>query len=348
MRVAIVSTPHVPSPPRGYGASELIAGLLAEGLQRRGHDVHLFACAGSTGMVSETRSVPEARLGETFGRRELIHVGHALHAARDCDVIHNHCVAAGPAFASVIDRPFLTTLHYLCSSVHAFPHAAYVAISNQQMEALPSVNILGRVYNGIDLQEYPLSRQRDDYLLFLGRFHPCKGADLAIHVAQRLGRRLVIAAPAPPDDQQAWFEQRIRPYLRGRIEWIGPVEGDAKAQLLGRAAATLLPIRWDEPFGLVAIESMACGTPPVGIRRGALPEIIVDGVTGFLVDDPADLDNAVDRAADLDAAACRQRVEEHFTADRMVDAYVALYEDYLMRSWARRTNTKLGTGTPSS
>ncbi len=332
MRVAIISTPHVPTPPRGYGASELIAGLLAEGLQRRGHDVQLFACAGSTEMVSQIRSFPETTRGETFGQRELIHVGHALRLARDCDVVHNHCVTAGPAFASMIDRPFLTTLHYLCSSVHAFPGAAYVAVSDQQMRSLPSLNILGRVYNGIDLRAFPLSRQRDDYLLFLGRFHPNKGPDLAIDVARRLDRRLIIAAPAPPADQRAWFEQRIRPHLKGRIEWIGPVEGDAKARLLGRAAATLLPIRWDEPFGLVAIESMACGTPPLGIRRGALPEIIVDGITGFLVDDPAALDSVVERASELEPTACRRRVEETFSADRMVDSYVALYENYLMRS----------------
>jgi glycosyltransferase involved in cell wall biosynthesis len=348
MRIAVISTPHIPTPPRGYGASELIAGLLAEGLQRRGHDVHLFACAGSTERVSECRSFRETTIATTFEQRELIHVGRALDAARDCDLIHNHCLAVGPAFSRLVETPFLTTLHYLSPSVHAFPDAAYVAVSDQQMRSLPTLNILGRVYNGIDLEQFPLSLDHDDYLLFLGRFHPNKGADHAIDVARRLDRRLLIAAPDPPDDQRAWFEQHIRPLLTGKIEWIGPVEGDTKARLLGRAAATLLPVRWDEPFGLVAIESMACGTPPIAIRRGALPELIVDGVSGYLVDAPDDLASAVERVSQLDRAACRRHVEQHFSADRMVDAYVALYQDYLMRSCASRTNTKLGTGTPSS
>ncbi len=348
MRIAVISTPHIPTPPRGYGASELIAGLLAEGLQRRGHEVRLFACSGSTATVSECRSFQETKLATTFEQRELIHVGYAIDAARGCDLIHNHCLAVGPAFSRLVETPFLTTLHYLSPIVNAFPAAAYVAVSDQQMRSLPALNILGRVYNGIDLRQFPLSLQHDDYLLFLGRFHPNKGVDRAIDVARTLDRPLVIAAPDPPDDQRAWFEHHVRPHLRGRIEWIGPVEGEAKARLLGRAAATLLPVRWDEPFGIVAIESMACGTPPVAIRRGAFPELIVDGVSGYLVDDPADLATAVVRVSDLDPITCRLHVEQHFSADRMVDAYLELYRNYLMRSCASRTKTKLGTGTPSS
>ena len=326
MRVAIISTPHVPTPPRGYGASELIAGLVAEGLHRRGHQVRLFACAGSTAAVEECRTFREIETAQTFDQRELIHVGHALREAADCDIIHNHCVSVGPAFAHFVDRPFLTTLHYLHPIVHSFPDAAYVAVSDHQKQSLPRLNVVGRVYNGIDLREFPLNVERDDYLIFLGRFHPNKGADIAISVAERLGRRLIIAAPAPPDDKRDWFEQCIRPRLSESIEWIGPVEGQEKAKLLGRAAATLLPLRWDEPFGLVMIESMACGTPPIAIRRGAAPEIIVDGISGWLVDDAAQMASAVERAQQIDPFICRRHVEVNFTADRMVDAYITLYE----------------------
>lgn len=332
MRIAIISTPHIPTPPRGYGASELVAGLLAEGLSRRGHHVRLFACAGSEAVVEEIRHYPETRLAQTFEQRELIHVTSAVRDAADCDLIHNHCLSVGPALSRLSSRPFLTTLHYLHPLVQACSDAACVAISDQQRRSLPNVNVVGRVYNGIDLQELPLSRRRGADLLFLGRFHPNKGADLAIEVARRLGRRLVIAAPAPPDDQRDWFEQRIRPHLHGGIEWIGPVEGETKAQVLGSAAATLLPIRWDEPFGLVMIESMACGTPPIAIRRGAAPEIIVDGVTGYLVQDTDEMTLAVEKASTIDSLACRKHVEASFSADRMVEAYLRLYADYLIRS----------------
>lgn len=332
MRIAILSTPHVPTPPRGYGASELIAGLLAEGLRRRGHQIRLFACLGSEAKVDERRHYPEIELARTFDQRELIHVARAVLDASDCDVIHNHCLAVGSAFAALSDRPFVSTLHYVHPLVTAFPNAPYVAVSDRQRAVLSGLNVIGRVYNGIDPSAFPLSRHRDDYLLFLGRFHPNKGADLAIEVARASGRRLVIAAPSPPDDQREWFEREIRPRLGGTIEWIGPVEGEAKARLLGSAAATLVPLRWDEPFGLVMVESMACGTPPIAIRRGAAPEIIVDGVTGYLVDSPQDIIPLIDRVSEIDPLACRRHVEVNFSADRMVDQYLDLYRDYLMRS----------------
>src|SRR6185437_6332779 len=222
-------------------------------------------------------------------------------------------------------RPFLSTLHYVHPLVTAFPNAPYVAVSDRQRSALSGINVIGRVYNGIDVNAFALGRHRDDYLMFLGRFHPNKGADLAIEIARRSGRRLIIAAPSPPDDQRDWFEQEIRPKLGGPIEWIGPVERELKARLLGSAAATLLPLRWDEPFGLVMVESMACGTPPIAVRRGAAPEIIVDGVTGFLVDNPHDMIPLVDRASEIDPLACRRHVEACFSVDRMVDQYVDLY-----------------------
>ena len=332
MRIAMISTPHLPTPPRGYGASELIAGLLAEGLRRRGHHVRLFACPDSEAAVDESRHYPEIRLAQTFDQRELIHVARAVRDADDCDVIHNHCLAAGSAFAALSRRPFLSTLHYVHPLVTAFPSAPYVAVSEQQRSALSGLNVIGRVYNGIDVRAFPMGRRRDDYLMFLGRFHPNKGADLAIETARRSGRRLIIAAPSPPDDQRDWFEREIRPKLGGPIEWIGPVDRELKASLLARATATLVPLRWDEPFGLVMVESMACGTPPIAMRRGAAPEIIVDGVTGYLVDSPQDMVPVVDRASEIDPLACRRHVEACFSVDRMVDQYVALYQDYLMRS----------------
>ncbi|HEX5417040.1 MAG TPA: glycosyltransferase, partial [Chloroflexota bacterium] len=177
----------------------------------------------------------------------------------------------------------------------------------------------------------------------LGRFHPNKGADLAIEVARRAGRRLIIAAPAPPDDQRDWFETKIRPHLGGDVEWIGPVEGTEKARLLGNAAATLAPIRWDEPFGLVFAESMACGTPPVAFRRGAAPEVIEDGVSGFLVDDVQAMAHALDHVQRIQPLACRERVERHFSATRMVEEHERLYQR-LIEGESANLSPPLGEG----
>jgi len=331
MRVAILSTPHVPTPPKGYGASELIAGRLAEGLIRRGHVVRLFAADESSDLVPERRVYPASQVGTSFDQREFIHVGHALHEIADCDVVHNHCVIGGPAFAGLSPRPFVTTLHYLSPMVRAFPGAAYITVSHSQRGRLPNVNVVAVIHNGIDPDEFPLVTEKDDYLLFLGRFHPNKGADLAIAAARQAGRRLIIAAPSPPDDQRDWFEAKVRPGLGGSVEWIGPVEGAEKARLLGRAAATLAPIRWDEPFGLVFAESMASGTPPIAFRKGAAPEVIDDGATGFLVEDVPAMVQAIERVNQISPAVCRERVVRYFSVDRMVEAHEKLYESLVAR-----------------
>lgn len=332
VKIAMISTPHIPTPPSGYGASERVAGVLAEGLQRRGHHVRLFACVGSQARVAECRTYLTSRLGQSFDQAELIHVGYAMRDVADCDVIHNHCLAAGPAFAELAGRPFLTTLHYVHPIVRANPTGPYVAISEHQRQHLSELTFAGRVYNGVDLNDLQFSESRDDYLLFLGRFHPNKGADLAIEVAQRSGRRLVIAAPSPPADQQAWFDEFIRPRLGAGIEWIGPVEDKTKAHLLGRAVATLLPLRWDEPFGLVIAESMACGTPPIAFRRGAAPEIISDGTTGFLVDTLEEMVAAVERAPQISPIACRARIDKHFSIEQMIDGYLDLYQRHSIKT----------------
>lgn len=331
MKIAVLSTPHVPTPPKGYGASELIAGQLAEGFVARGHEVRLFANDESTRVPRELRFYPESKIGKTFDARELTHVSRSIREVADCDIVHNHCVTAGPPLAAFCPRPFLTTLHYLPTAVHAFPEVPYVSISQRQRDLIPDANVVATIYNGVDPRDFPLSFDREDYLLFLGRFHPVKGPDLAIEVAERLDLPLIIAAPGPPDDQEAWFNATIKPRLGGKIEWIGPVEGEQRARLYGRARATLIPIRWEEPFGLVIAESMACGTPPIAMRRGAAPEIIADGKTGFLCESLDDMAEAVERCASIDPRECRRRVEECFSVDRMVDGYLDLFEEVLSR-----------------
>ncbi len=332
MRIAQISTPHIPTPPAGYGACELVAGHLVEGLARRGHEVVLFGAAGSRAPATDLRVFDRAAEPAHFDHRELVHVALALRAAGSFDLIHNHCLTAGPALAGLVDRPCLTTLHCVHPIVRAFPEHPYVAVSESQRRLQPGLRFAGVVHNAVDLRAHTYQPVKGDYLLFLGRFHPNKGAHLAIEVARRLGTRLVIAAPKPHPDQEQYFEEQIRPGLGGAIEWVGPVEGAAKDRLLGGARCVVLPICWDEPFGLVYLEAMASGTPVVTFNRGAAPEIVVDGQTGYLVDSLEEMVAAVARAAGLRPAACRQRVEAEFGVDRMVEGYLAVYNRLLAPS----------------
>ena len=236
------------------------------------------------------------------------------------------CVMAIPALALCGQAPVVTTLHYHPSILDEFPWLNYIAVSYRQAELArqSGLNVIGVAYNGIDPSPYRVVAQKDDYLLWIGRFHYYKGPDLAIQVAQKEGMRLLLAAPPPPQDQVGFFEAHVRPRLRGRIEWIGGVEGEEKYRLFERALCTLFPIRWEEPFGLVMIESMAAGTPVIAFGRGAAPEIISDGQTGFVVGDVNSMARAVHQVHTIDPAACRRHVETHFTTATMTDSYLAL------------------------
>lgn len=327
LRIAVVSTPHIKAPPRGFGGSEEVASGLAEELSRRGHHVTLFATEDSH-TAGTLRHFPSAQPHGPYSHpeyREIIHLCHAL-ACGDYDLVLNHCLKAVPAVALYRRAPVLTSLHYLPPVVSEFPRLPYVAVSRRQAQLArqAGLNVAGVVHNGIDPTPYRLTARKDDYLLWIGRFHAYKGPDLAIEVAERLGMRLLLAAPSPPDDQRDYFEDRVRPRLHGRIEWLGGVEGEAKYRLFERARCTLCPVRWEEPFGLVMVESMAAGTPVVGFHRGSVPEIIADGETGYVVDGLDAMVQAVLRVGEISPVACRRRVEAHFTTVAMTDGYLAL------------------------
>jgi len=326
-RIAVVSTPHIKTPPAGFGGSEQVASGLAEELVRRGHRVTLFATPDSH-TAGVLQSFPSAQSRGPYadpGYREVLHLCRAL-AAGDFDLVFNHCLKAVPALALARGAPALTTMHYQPPILTEFPGLSYVAVSQHQagLARRAGLNVLGVAHNGIDPAPYQVTSQKDDYLLWIGRFHTYKGPDLAIRVAQRLGMRLLLAAPPPPEDQRDFFEAEVRPRLRGRIAWVGGVEGAEKRRLFEHARCTLFPVRWEEPFGLVMVESMAAGTPVVAFRRGSVPEIIADGETGFVVDDAEAMARAVCRTDEIDAAACRRRVEAHFTTAAMTDRYLAL------------------------
>ncbi len=335
MRIAQLSTPHLPTPPVGYGASELIASLITEELVRRGHQVTLFAHRDSTtaaGLVY----FPEVDAVQRFDYRELAHVSRALALSDGFDVVHNHCLFAGPAMANLRETPCLSTLHYAHPVLDCFPEHPYVAVSHAQKAASPHLNVVGVVYNAIDMEGFHPTSTRKDYLLFLGRFHPNKGADLAIEVANRLDARLLIAAPQPHPDQQAYFDEKVKPHLGHRVEYLGEVTGEQKSRLLAEARCLLIPDRWEEPFGLVALEAAASGTPVVAMRRGALPELVAHGQTGYLVDDTEGMAAAVEKVDSISPSACRDHARANFGVGRMVDGYLEIYRQ-LMRGEAAAT-----------
>lgn len=303
----------------------MIASLITEELVRRGHQVTLFAHGGS---VTSARFVhfPEVEAVQPFDYRELVHVSKALALADDFDVIHNHCLFAGPAMAALRGHRCVSTLHYTHPVLACFPDHPYVAVSHSQKAATPNLNVIGVVHNAVDLDRYHLSSAKEDYLLFLGRFHPNKGVDLAIQVANRLHSRLLIAAPSPHTDQQAYFDEQVRPHLNHRIQYLGEVAGERKSELLARARCLLMPERWEEPFGLVALEAAASGTAVVAVRRGALPELVVHGETGFLVDDVEDMVAAVHLVDTISPSRCRSHARANFGVGRMVDGYLRIYD----------------------
>lgn len=303
----------------------MIASLITEELVRRGYEVTLFAHGDSTTSARFIR-FPEVEAVHRFDYRELVHVSRALALSREFDVIHNHCLFAGPAMASLRETRCISTLHYVHPVLAAVPEHPYVAVSHAQKSASAHLNVVAVVHNAIDLRLFQPASAKKDYLLFLGRFHPNKGVDLAIRVAKRLGMRLLIAAPPPHPDQQVYFDEQVRPHLNHHIQYLGEVTGRRKGELLAEAHCLLMPDRWEEPFGLVALEAAASGTPVVAMRRGALPELVVPGETGFLVDGVEEMAEAVLLAGSLDPQRCREHASANFRVDRMVDGYIEVYE----------------------
>lgn len=324
LRIAQIAPPGIPCPPAGYGASELVAGNLTNELVRRGHAVTLFAHPDSP-TAARLVSFPAVYDIASAEQREVAHSSLALDHAGDYDVIHNHCILPGASLTRHAPAASLTTLHYLRPILATFATEPYVAVSRAQAGSLSHLNVVGIAHNGVDLGGLPFAAEKSDYLLFLGRIDPKKAPHLAIDIARRAGRRLIVAAPHPSRDNLAYFETEVKPRFGGSIEYVGHVSGAEKARLLGGARGVLMPQQWEEPFGLVAAEAMACGTPVIALRRGALPEIVCDGVTGFVVDHIDDMVEAVDRLGAIDPLRCRRVVEERFTASAMAEAYLRIY-----------------------
>lgn len=351
MRIAQLAPTFERVPPRTYGGTELIVSLVTDELVRRGHEVTLFA-SGDSRTLARLRSVtPEpVRYGRTtpdgLAHAEYLQLANAqacFLAAREgqFDLIHNHAGIEGMVLAASSETPVISTMHnpFVPRTQpiwDAYPWYHH-AVSAASAATFPARGALPPILHGIDVSAFvPDVRPHDvndadGYLCFLGRFTPAKGADRAIQAALLAGRRLVLAGKIDPADT-AHVRAAVEPWLDGdQIRTVGEVGGETKRALLANADALLFPIEWQEPFGLVMVEALATGTPVIGFRRASVPEVIRDGVTGFVVDDVDEMAAAIGRLGEIDRAACRREAETRFSVRRMVDDVEAMYRDVLDR-----------------
>lgn len=332
MQVAQIAPPWIPIPPRTYGGTELMVALLVQGLQARGIGVQLFCSGDSTVALPHQGPYPEAFWPpDKFS--ENLHLSHAWARVQAVppQIIHSHLEnAAGFWAAAPTPAPLVITLHTPVTPIKRdyllhFPQVHLVAVSDFQRRQLAGHPRVHLISHGLAVGEYPFQAEKQDHLLFLGRIHPDKGLHAAITLARETGLRLLIAGPVFAPDKP-YFDQHIRLHLDGKqIIYLGAAAFHQKVKLLAQARALVLPLEVDEAFGLVMLEAMACGTPVLAYDRGAVPEIVAHGETGFVVRGYPELRNSVNRLAELNPHRCRERVESRFSQEHMVEAYLALY-----------------------
>jgi len=346
MRIALVSSCAVSVPPRAYGGTELVVAELAKNLTRLGHEITTFATGDSEPAGGELRWRFEKPVWPPYESAELRHAAYAwreITARPDAfDIVHTH-QAPSLALASMA-RSVRTvyTIHHcrderLIDLYRDFPNTTYVGISRRQAALAPEVPVEEVILHGVDPDLYEAGDGNGGYVAFLGRFAREKGPHFAIDAARRAGVPLRMGGGVHSVDK-AFFEHEVRPRLENRttvVEWLGELSHVPKVALLGGARAMLFPIDWEEPFGLVMIESMLVGTPVIGFPRGSVSEVIEDGVTGFIVRDVAEMARRIRQIGSFDRARCRARARERWSSLRMAREHEALYERVLSRSTRR-------------
>lgn len=337
MRIAMLAPISWRTPPKHYGPWEWVTSLLTEGLVERGIDVTLFATQNSItkarlrGVAPQGHSEDESLDPKVW---ECLHISEAFEHAEEFDLIHNQFDFLPLTYSGLVRTPVLTTIHGF-SSAGILPvyekynkRCHYVSISNADRN--PNLDYIATIYHGIPLQEFPFTVRPQDYLLFFGRIHPDKGVFEAIQLARAVRSRLIIAGII---HDQRYFDDRVAPFVDGdQITFIGPVSGEKRADMLGNARAILHLINFDEPFGMTVIEAMACGTPVIAIARGAMPELIRNRVTGFLIDHWQQGIDLVKQVHGLERRKCREWIEQSFTRERMVQRYLEVYEKILQKT----------------
>jgi glycosyltransferase involved in cell wall biosynthesis len=335
MRIAEISPLHESVPPKLYGGTERVVHFLTEALVDLGHDVTLFASGDSTTRAELVAGVPAALRLKDCEDPIAPHVAmieDVIARADDFDVLHFHTDYLGYSLARRQSVPYVTTMHGRLDTAElepifrTFPESPLISISDAQRDPHPDANWRGTVYHGLPLGLYRAYPGRGDYLAFVGRISPEKRVDRAVEIAKRLGMPLKIAAKISSKDRD-YFEDKIKPlFADPLVEFVGEIGEAEKNAFLGGAAALLFPIDWPEPFGLVMIEAMACGTPVVAFRCGSVPEVMSDGVSGFVVDTVDEAVAATARAVELPRAGVRAYFEQRFSAPRMARDYVAIFE----------------------
>lgn len=335
MKIAILSPIAWRTPPRQYGPWEQVASNIAEGLVAKGADVTLFATGDSItkGKLASCFDQPYAEDAAADVKvNECLHISQLFERASEFDIIHNHYDFLPLTYSRLIDTALLTTIHGFSSPLIVPVYKKYnkdthyVSISNSNRH--PELDYIATVYNGINTDEFSFCKQPQNYLLFFGRIHPEKGTAEAITLAKCSGKKLIIAGLI---QDQHYFDSSVRPFIDNtEVIYAGNCGPKQRDKLLGDALALLHPILFDEPFGLSVVEAMCCGTPVIAFNRGAMPELIQDGKTGFLVHTMKEAEEAIHKLSAINRAGCRQRVIDLFSKERMADEYLKLYEKILM------------------
>jgi len=352
LRVAVLAPPWIPVPPPGYGGIEAVVALLCEALLERGHQVTLFAAPGSQSAARVYPLLEDAHPNEIGSSLyESDHVAGAweqvdLAAERGLpfDVLHDHSGFTALAMADRVAVPVVHTVHGPFDSDTApfyrrHGHKALlVALSRTQAESAPAgVRIAGVVPNPIIVDRWPLHTEKHDYVLWAGRMDPVKGAHRAIEAARRAGRTLVLAGPVQTG-QERYFREQVEPHIDGRrVRYVGEVAGVAKQELYANAAALLMPVRWREPFGMVMVEALACGTPVIAFPEGAAAEIVIDGQNGMLVADEAEMARAISEVGSIDPLRCRASAAERYDISVTVTGYERVYRQAIASARAHET-----------
>jgi glycosyltransferase involved in cell wall biosynthesis len=339
VRIALLAPAWFAVPPVRYGGIEWVVSILADGLVDHGHNVTLYAAGDSqtkARLVTAYDEPPSYRIGMSLP--DLHHTLTCLEQADDYDVVHDHSGPLACALGQTISTPFCHTVHgpltgepglVYAQIARVSPRVRLISLSENQRTPHPELNWLATCYNAIDLDSYPIHPSNDGYLLFLGRMSPDKGAGNAVRVARECGLPLLLAGKIHDPIEHEYFDAAVRPYLGNGIEYVGEVSHNEKVKLLQKAAVTVFPIQWPEPFGLVMVESMACGTPVLATRLGAVPEVVEHGRSGLVVDTINEMAACIPALLALDPVGVRAVAEERFSATRMVDAYEQAYERLL-------------------
>jgi glycosyltransferase involved in cell wall biosynthesis len=351
MKIAQIAPLWEQVPPVTYGGTELVVSRLTDELVRRGHEVTLFASGDSQTLARLEAGSPCAlRLATDIQEPimyELMHVGNVYQRASEFDIIHSHVGVWSLPLASVVSTPTVHTLHGIFTRdnnkvFRQYSTQPYISISDAQR--LLNINYAATVYNGISVEKFPFFAEPQDppYLAFLGRLSPEKGPQHAIAIAKQTGWHLKMAGKVDVVDKE-FFEKEIAPHIDGKqIEFLGEVNHDQKAELLGNAAITLFPITWCEPFGLVMAESMATGTPVIAMNMGSVSEVIANGETGYVCQSYEEMAAMIPKALKLDRKKCREHVENKFSVTQMVNGYEAVYEKLVGdRNWRHWFNSAI-------